>query len=128
VPRIMILALAVLFAFAGGHITLAADAIPAAVILHNGAFTDAKGMSLYTGDNDRRANISSCYDNCVHNWPAFSAAEDARDVGDWKVITRDDGTKQWAYKGMPLYYFILDVASGDKKGDGIGNIWHIAKP
>ena len=85
-------------------------------------------MTLYTGDNDRMANVSSCYDNCVHNWPAFNAADDAHDVGDWKVITRDDGTKQWAYKGKPLYYFILDKAAGDKKGDGVGNIWHIANP
>ena len=45
-----------------------------------------------------------------------------------EVITRDDGTKQWAYKGKPLYYFSMDKAAGDKAGDGRGMVWHIAKP
>jgi len=112
---------------AGCGVAVAADAMPA-VVARDGVFADRNGMTLYTGDNDRRPNASACYDNCVHNWPAFNAADDARDVGDWKVILRDDGTKQWAYKGKPLYYFILDKTAGDKKGDGIGGIWHAAKP
>jgi predicted lipoprotein with Yx(FWY)xxD motif len=44
------------------------------------------------------------------------------------VITRDDGTKQWAYKGKPLYYFSMDKAAGDKAGDGRGMVWHVATP
>ena len=50
-------------------------------------------------------------------------------MGDWKVIARDDGSKQWAYKGKPLYYFKNDAKAGDTVGDGKGNnVWHIAKP
>jgi predicted lipoprotein with Yx(FWY)xxD motif len=123
-----ILASVIVVAIIGGESVLAADVNPPFVMTRNGIFTDTKGMTLYIADNDRRANVSSCYDNCVHNWPAFGAPDDARDIGEWKVIIRDDGTKQWAYKGKPLYYFILDAAAGDKKGDSIGNIWHIAKP
>jgi predicted lipoprotein with Yx(FWY)xxD motif len=126
--RNKILVSAILFTTVGGECVKAADANPPFVTARNGIFTDIKGMSLYIGDNDRRENVSSCYDNCVHNWPAFGAPDDARDTGDWKIIIRDDGTKQWAYKGKPLYYFILDTAAGDKKGDGVGSIWHIAKP
>lgn len=126
--RNKILASVIVVAIIGGESVLAADANPPFVMTRNGIFTDTKGMTLYIGDNDRRANVSSCYDNCVHNWPAFGAPDDARDIGEWKVIIRDDGTKQWAYKGKPLYYFILDAAAGDKKGDSIGSIWHIAKP
>ena len=42
-------------------------------------------------------------------------------------ITRDDGTKQWAYKGKPLYTFARDTKAGDATGDGKGP-WHSAKP
>jgi len=31
-------------------------------------------------------------------------------------------------KGMPLYYFARDAAPGDTKGDGVKEIWPLAKP
>ncbi|MEO8186844.1 MAG: hypothetical protein ABI580_05700, partial [Burkholderiaceae bacterium] len=42
--------------------------------------------------------------------------------------TRDDGAKQWAYKGQPLYQWANDKKPGDKTGDGVGGVWKIAKP
>ena len=112
--------------WAGG--AFAARATPTSVAVRNGVFTDARGMTLYTTDTDRTPNTSSCYDNCVHNWPAFNPAESDRDTGDWKIITRADGTRQWAYKGKPVYHFLLDRIAGDVKGDGIGNVWHAVRP
>lgn len=44
------------------------------------------------------------------------------------MITRDDGSKQWAYKGKPVYYWVKDKAAGDKTGDGVAGVWHIIKP
>jgi predicted lipoprotein with Yx(FWY)xxD motif len=105
-----------------------APAMPAAVHVMDGVIMDAKMMALYTFDNDRVPNTSACTGNCLTNWPAFTATAADKDMGDWKVITRDDGTKQWAYKGKPLYYFVQDKAAGDKKGDGRGGVWHHAKP
>jgi predicted lipoprotein with Yx(FWY)xxD motif len=102
--------------------------MPAAVKLTNGVFTDAKGMTLYTFDNDKEPNKSACAGNCLNNWPVLKAEAADKDQGDWKVITRDDGSKQWAYKGKPLYYFAMDKAAGDKVGDGRGMVWHLAKP
>lgn len=107
---------------------IAADGMPSSVSLRNGVFTDAKGMTLYSADSDRTPNTSNCYDNCVHNWPAFNPAENDRDSGDWKIIIRADGTRQWAYKGKPVYHFQLDRNAGDVKGDGIGNVWHAVRP
>jgi predicted lipoprotein with Yx(FWY)xxD motif len=49
---------------------------------------------------------------CEHLARAKAEAAD-KDIGDWKVITRDDGSKQWAYKGKPIYYFVVDKAAGD---------------
>ena len=89
---------------------------------------DAKGMTLYIYDRDTAAGKSSCNGNCATNWPPLMAAADAKDSGSWTVITRDDGGKQWAYKGKPLYFWKDDKKSGDAEGDGRNNVWHIAAP
>jgi predicted lipoprotein with Yx(FWY)xxD motif len=109
-------------------VAFAGEAMPSSLSVRNGILTDRNGMTLYIADSDRVVNVSSCYDNCGHNWPAFNAAENERDAGDWKIITRDDGTRQWAYKGKPVYHFLLDRTPGDGKGDGIGNVWHMVRP
>jgi predicted lipoprotein with Yx(FWY)xxD motif len=117
---------AALFAVASYGIALAAEAMPASVKAMGGMLEDAKGMTLYTWDNDKEANKSSCNGMCLMNWPALKAEASDKDMGDWKVITRDDGSKQWSYKGKPLYYFSMDAAAGDKKGEGRGMVWHMA--
>jgi len=122
------LASAVVFTVAAYGVAVAAAAMPASVKASGGMLTDAKGMTLYTWDNDKEANKSACNGNCLNNWPVLKAEASDKDMGDWKVITRDDGSKQWAYKGKPLYYFVMDKAAGDKSGDGRGMVWHIAKP
>jgi predicted lipoprotein with Yx(FWY)xxD motif len=105
-----------------------AQTMPASVHAMNGMLMDAKGMTLYTWDNDKEADKSACTGNCLMNWPRLTAAATDKDVGDWHVITNADGTKQWAYKGKPLYYFAMDKAAGDKLGEGRGMVWHTAKP
>jgi predicted lipoprotein with Yx(FWY)xxD motif len=89
---------------------------------------DAKGMTLYIFDRDTAPGKSSCNGNCATNWPPLMAAADAKDSGSWTVITRDDGGKQWAYKGKPLYFWKDDKKAGDAEGDGRNNVWHIAAP
>jgi len=44
------------------------------------------------------------------------------------VITRDDGQRQWAYKGKPLYGWAKDSKPGDRTGDGFNNVWRLARP
>lgn len=92
------------------------------------ALTDARGMSLYTFDKDADGK-SACNGPCAANWPALKA--DAGDTaGDnYTVIARDDGSKQWAYKGKPLYTFVKDQKAGDITGDEFLNgAWHLAQP
>ena len=91
------------------------------------ALVDAKGMTLYIFDRDA-AGKSNCNGQCAVNWPPLMAAADSAASGDWSVVTRDDGGKQWAYKGKPLYAFAKDAKSGDVTGDGVNNVWHIAAP
>ena len=93
---------------------------------------DAKMMTLYTYDKDTKgAAASACTGGCTANWPAFVAAATDTATGDWTLVnyTGADGkmVKQWAYKGQPLYYYAMDKASGDTKGDNVGMVWHVVK-
>ena len=81
-------------------------------------------MTLYVFDKDADGK-SMCNAKCAENWPPLVA--DGAASGDFTVITRDDGKKQYAYKGKPLYYWSKDQKPGDKTGDGVNNVWHVAK-
>lgn len=88
--------------------------------------TDSKGMTLYTFDKDS-AGKSVCNGGCATAWPPLRAGDGAKAEGDYSIVTRDDGSKQWAYKGLPLYLWVNDKMPGDKTGDGVGGNWRIAK-
>jgi predicted lipoprotein with Yx(FWY)xxD motif len=104
-----------------------APATPAMAM--DGVLVGSNQMTLYTFDRDAAASGKSvCNGPCATNWPPLMAAADAKDAGDWMVITRDDGAKQWAFKGKPLYFWIKDTKPGDKTGDGVNNVWRLAKP
>lgn len=89
--------------------------------------TDANGMTLYTFDKDETGK-SNCTGECARNWPPLTAATDAKPMGDWSVVERGDGTKQWAHKGKPLYLWTKDMKPGDTTGEGVRGMWHAAKP
>lgn len=94
-----------------------------------GMLTGANGMTLYTFDKDAAGSGKSlCNGPCATNWPPFYAGEGAAASGDYSIVTRDDGKKQWAFKGKPLYYWARDQKPGDKTGDGFNNVWQVAKP
>jgi predicted lipoprotein with Yx(FWY)xxD motif len=109
-----------------GCATMSSDA-PAKV--SDGALVGPNGMTLYTFDRDPAgAGKSVCNGQCAANWPPLMAAADARSMGDWSVVTRDDGSRQWALNGKPLYYWVKDQKPGDRTGDGVNGVWHVAKP
>lgn len=54
--------------------------------------------------------------SCIAFWPPVYAADDAKPIGDWTVITREDGKKQWAYGKHALYTSTIDRAPGDVLG------------
>ncbi len=63
---------------------------------------DDKGMTLCVFDKDSPGK-SACNGPCAGNWPPLVATASASPVGDYAITTRGDGSKQWAYKGRPLY-------------------------
>ena len=119
-----LLASLTLAACAGGGMYAAA---PAKVM--DGALTGANGMTLYTFDKDAAGSGKSlCNGPCATNWPPLFAMDSDMASGDYSIVMRDDGKKQWAFKGKPLYYWNKDQKPGDRTGDGFNNVWHIAKP
>jgi predicted lipoprotein with Yx(FWY)xxD motif len=89
---------------------------------------DPKGMTLYYFDRDDTGNKSNCNGKCVERWVPLMASADAQPTGDFTVITRDDGSKMWAYRYRPLYTSETDKAPGEANGAAASTQWHIARP
>lgn len=92
--------------------------------------TTADGITLYTFAQDANGK-STCTGACAATWPPLTttaanapAVEGA--TGEFALLSRDDGTKQLAFNGKPLYRYGPDKP-GDTSGDGIGGVWFVAK-
>ena len=110
-------------AFAG-----AAQAEPPAK-MSNGMLVGSSGMTLYTFDKDTAGNgKSACNGPCATAWPPLMAGAADKASGDYSIVTRDDGSQQWAYKGKPLYAFKSDQKAGDRSGDKFKDVWHVVTP
>ncbi len=86
---------------------------------HGHLLVELNNMTLYVSDADQ-AGASSCDAICARTWRPVEAYWSAVPVvSDWSVMTRDDGTKQWAYKSKPLYRYAEDSRPGDIAGTGL---------
>jgi predicted lipoprotein with Yx(FWY)xxD motif len=104
-----------------------ASAPPLAV--KNGMLVNDKGLTVYTFDKDvANSGKSVCNDKCAVNWPPVLAKPSDQAQGAYTIVVRDDGKRQWAYKGKPVYTWPEDQEPGDKYGDNKNNIWHVVKP
>jgi|SRR5215510_2558656 len=100
--------------------------------------TDSNGRALYYFFNDEvgtssSAPVSNCTsDQCVSNWPIFFANQaivpSSLSQSSFTTFTRQDGQRQSAYKGHPLYYFTGDTKPGDTNGRHLFNLWEIIDP
>jgi predicted lipoprotein with Yx(FWY)xxD motif len=104
------------------------SAPPAPAMLANGALVAPNGMTLYTFDKDTAGSgKSTCNGPCAALWPPLMAGTNDQPNGAYSVVTRDDGTRQWAYKGKPVYFYKPDQKAGDRTGDNFRDVWHIIK-
>jgi predicted lipoprotein with Yx(FWY)xxD motif len=87
---------------------------------------DSSGNALYTYGSDTNG-VSNCSGACLVIWPMYAANSSTDQLpNNVTIITRTDGSKQYAYKGIALYTFKSDTP-GKVTGDGIAN-FHVAKP
>jgi predicted lipoprotein with Yx(FWY)xxD motif len=95
----------------------------------DGVLVSTSNMTLYTFDGDQAGSgRSTCNGDCANNWPPLLVDVNATSYGNYSIIKRDDGKKQFAYKGKPLYFYLLDKKPGDRLGDNaLNGAWHIVK-
>jgi predicted lipoprotein with Yx(FWY)xxD motif len=64
---------------------------------------------LYVNEKDPPGK-SICNPGCSSAWPPLRVSPSEKSpVGDWTIIAREDGSKQWAYKGKPVYTRFHDI-------------------
>ena len=113
-----------IFSAALSTLSLVAHANP--TIASNGVLASKDGKTLYTFTKDADSK-SNCNGGCAVAWPPFVVANPALAGGDFSIVTRDDGAKQWAFKGQPLYFFAGDTKPGEMNGEGSGGVWFVVK-
>ena len=80
------------------------------------------GERLYVSDRDKGG--SACTGGCATAWPPVYAPANAMPVGDWTIVARPDGLRQWALKGRPVYSRFHDSPE-IATGDGVDGVWHL---
>jgi predicted lipoprotein with Yx(FWY)xxD motif len=81
------------------------------------------GERLYTYDRDPQGR-STCNKGCTSAWPPVLAPPKSQPVGEWSIVRRADGKRQWALKGKPVYLRFHDTADV-ATGDGLEGLWHL---
>jgi predicted lipoprotein with Yx(FWY)xxD motif len=84
--------------------------------------TDHKGFSVYTWDGDE-PNKSNCMRECLKDWTPVFAAVTAVANGEWGIIERSPGIKQWTFRKKPLYTYVLDRSTRSLVGSDVPG-WH----
>lgn len=116
---------------------------PSAVIAYNKYggvnLTTVDGMTIYqrarwhsvVGGHDVRRGLqddpklgrllgrAACDAACEREWPPVLAPQNAKTTGNWEVLDREDGKKQWAYRGYALYTSTKDKNPGDMNGENL---------
>ncbi len=101
-----------------------------ALIEESGGFAyrhAATGFRLYVSDRDSPGK-SACNAGCARAWiPLEVEGADIKAVGDWGIFVREDGSRQWQYKGHPVYLLFHDSAERPV-GNGVEGVWHFLEP
>lgn len=102
---------------AGFEVREVADALGLALV-------DRVGRTLYVGDPSTLKKIAFCAANCA--WSPVAGPEVAEPIGDFGLVWREDGIRQWTYKGRPLFTSALDLAQDDANAVGVDKRYEVA--
>jgi predicted lipoprotein with Yx(FWY)xxD motif len=84
--------------------------------------TASTGHSIYVYDKDT-ATKSNCDARCLQEWEPVLAPESVQPQGDWTIIENSPGSKQWAFRGKPVYTHLLDNVDYSLEGSDVPG-WH----
>jgi predicted lipoprotein with Yx(FWY)xxD motif len=65
------------------------------------------GFAVYSWDGDGLEK-SNCNAECLKKWSPVLAAETSQPQGEWTIIQRSPGVRQWAFRKKPVYTYIAD--------------------
>lgn len=120
------MALATLAMLAAGVLTIGDEPRPKVVTVQGHGekvfLANAEGLTLYVFDAEVQGTI--CVDQCARTWPPLEAKASDKPVGEWTVLERPEGGRQWAYKGRRVYTFVGDAKPGESEGDQQRGFWH----
>jgi predicted lipoprotein with Yx(FWY)xxD motif len=100
---------------------LAPDAFPAGFIAREVedagglVLTTMTGRTIYALDGSLKQEKTFC-SSLTCDWKPLAAPQLASAKGDFNFVVRDDGIRQWTFKGRPLYTFARDAAPGEANG------------
>ena len=84
--------------------------------------TSDTGRSIYTYDKDT-ATKSNCDARCLQVWQPVLAPAQVQPQGEWTILENSPGTKQWAYRGKPVYTHLVDNITYSLEGSDEPG-WH----
>lgn len=90
------------------------------------ALADQDGRTLYTYERDE-VGKSTCTGACAAEWPPVAAAPGDKNFESFSVFVREDGTRQWAFEGKPLYRYAKDSGTGQATGNAIDAAWYVVE-
>jgi hypothetical protein len=65
---------------------------------------------------------SACNEDCAKKWIPVIAEADSKPLGDWTIVVRKDGKRQWAFKNHPVYTHVNDSSN---KTTGVAGSFHL---
>jgi len=93
-----------------------------------GILVNADGMTLYVFDRDiPNSGRSAGVGHCTSLWEPAPVRDPPPAGSPFSIVVREDGTRQWAYQGKPLYLYAGDRLPGDRRGDKFKNVWHVVR-
>lgn len=86
------------------------------------AFANKDQMTVYhLVSNPNKVQRETCDATCVQeNWTPMLVDPGVEPMGNWTVLEKEDGTRQWKYLGYPVYTHKHDKIPGDINGDKFG--------
>jgi predicted lipoprotein with Yx(FWY)xxD motif len=97
---------------------------------------NSRGLTLYTLSGETSRNLLCKSRECLAFWPPVTVPSRKTKLkaggnlqGRLGILRRSNGTLQVTLRGMPLYRFVKDHATGEANGEGIesfGGTWHAA--
>lgn len=98
--------------------------IPPAINVNGIMVGSANRLALYTYEGDKRLQ-SNCLEACTRQWLPFYANDQDVSRGDFSIFTRQDGRKQWALVGKPLYFWAGELQPESQAKEAADPRWKV---